>query len=226
MVAMANGIHESLQALAFPIDKLDLLPGNPRKGDVDSVVRSYKKFGQRKPIVARMRPDSDVAEVLAGNTQLKAARRLEWDSIAVVLVDDDDATAAGFALADNRTHDLGEYLDEELAAMIAMVSDDAELLDASGYDLADEQELLEAISGSLDLDEFDMDGLDDGDRDEPAEPTRRKPEPIIQYTIIFDNEVQQQRWFAFMKWLKRRSSEDTIASRLDEFLQEFGPEEE
>lgn len=222
---MANGIHESLQSLAFPIDKLDLLPGNPRKGDVDSVVRSYKKFGQRKPIVARMRPDSDVAEVLAGNTQLKAARRLEWDAIAVVLVDDDDATAAGFALADNRTHDLGEYLDEELAAMIAMVSDDSELLDASGYDLADEQELLEAISGSMDLDDFDMDGLDDNDREEPAEPTRRKPEPIIQYTIIFDNEEQQQRWFSFMKWLKRNSSQDTIASRLDEFLQEHSPEE-
>jgi hypothetical protein len=224
MVAMANGIHESLQSLAFPIDKLDLLPGNPRKGDVDSVVRSYKKFGQRKPIVARMRPNSDIAEVLAGNTQLKAARRMEWDAIAVVLVDDDDATAAGFALADNRTHDLGEYLDEELAAMLAIVSDDAELLDASGYDLADEQELLEAISGAMDDDDFDMDGLDDAE-DAPAEPTRRKPEPIIQYTIIFDNEVQQQRWFSFMKWLKRNSDQDTIASRLDEFLQENTPEE-
>ena len=221
-----HNIHESLLPLAFPIDKLELLPGNPRKGDVDSVVKSYEKFSQRKPIVARMRPDSDIAEVLAGNTQLKAARRLEWDSIAVVLVDDDDAMVVGFALADNRTHDLGEYLDEELAAMIAMVSDDSELLDASGYDLADEQELLEAISGSMDLDEFDMEGIDEGDSDEPTEPTRRKPEPIIQYTIIFDNETQQQRWFSFMKWLKRNSDQDTIASRLDEFLQEHSPEED
>lgn len=220
---MANGIHESLLPLAFPIGKLEQLPGNPRKGDVDSVVKSYKKFGQRKPIVARMRPDSDIAEVLAGNTQLKAARRLEWDKIAVVLVDDDDATAAGFALADNRTHDLGEYLDEELAAMLAMVSSDNELLDASGYDLADEQELLEAISGAMD-DDFDLDDLG-GEDEGPSEPTRRKPEPIIQYTIIFDNEVQQQRWFSFMKWLKRSSDQDTIASRLDEFLQEHTPEE-
>ena len=220
---MAHNIHESLLPLAFPIDKLELLPGNPRKGDVDSVVKSYEKFSQRKPIVARMRPDSDIAEVLAGNTQLKAARRLEWDKIAVVLVDDDDATAAGFALADNRTHDLGEYLDEELAAMIAMISDDQELLDASGYDLADEQELLEAISGGIDLDDFDM---GDGDEMEPEEPSRRKPEPIIQYTVIFDNEVQQQRWFSFMKWLKRNSDQDTIASRLDEFLQEYAPEED
>lgn len=223
---MANGIHESLLPLAFPIEKLELLPGNPRKGDVDSVVKSYQTFGQRKPIVARMRPNSDVAEVLAGNTQLKAARLLEWDKIAVVLVDDDDATAAGFALADNRTHDLGEYLDEELAAMIAMVSDDFELMDASGYDLADEQEILERLAGDIEDDDFDMGDLDGGAQDEEPEPSRRKPEPIIQYTIIFDNDEQQQRWFSFMKWLKRNSEMDTIASRLDEFLQEHSPGEE
>lgn len=215
MYAMANRIHESLQPLAFPIDKLELLPGNPRKGDVDSVVKSYEKFGQRKPIVARMRPDSDIAEVLAGNTQLKAARRLEWDSIAVVLVDDDDATAAGFALADNRTHDLGEYLDEELAAMIAMVEDDDELLDASGYDLMDMEDIMARIAGEEDSLQFEDD--DDTISDEPQEP-KRAPQPIIQYAIIFDNEGQQQRWFAFVRWLKSNFDADTLAGRLDEFL--------
>lgn len=201
--------------MAFPIDKLELLPGNPRKGDVDSVVKSYEKFGQRKPIVARMRPDSDIAEVLAGNTQLKAARRLEWDSIAVVLVDDDDATAAGFALADNRTHDLGEYLDEELAAMIAMVEDDDELLDASGYDLMDLEDIMARIAGEEESLEFEDE--DDTISDEPQEP-KRAPQPIIQYAIIFDNEGQQQRWFAFVRWLKANFDADTLAGRLDEFL--------
>jgi hypothetical protein len=213
---MANGIHESLQSLAYPIEKLELLPGNPRKGDVDSVVKSYKKFGQRKPIVARMRPDSDVAEVLAGNTQLKAARRLEWDKIAVVLVDDDDATAAGFALADNRTHDLGEYLDEELAAMIAMVEDDDELLDASGYDLMDMEDIMSRIAGDEDSG-VQFEDEDDTLSDEPQEP-KRAPQPIIQYAIIFDNEGQQQRWFAFVRWLKSNFDADTLAGRLDEFL--------
>lgn len=210
-----HNIHESLLPLAFPIDKLELLPGNPRKGDVDSVVKSYEKFSQRKPIVARMRPDSDIAEVLAGNTQLKAARRLEWDSIAVVLVDDDDATAAGFALADNRTHDLGEYLDEELAAMIAMVEDDDELLDASGYDLMDLEDIMARIAGEEESLEFEDE--DDTISDEPQEP-KRAPQPIIQYAIIFDNEGQQQRWFAFVRWLKANFDADTLAGRLDEFL--------
>lgn len=214
MSGMANGIHESLLSLAFPIDKLELLPGNPRKGDVDSVVKSYETFGQRKPIVARMRPDSDFAEVLAGNTQLKAARRLEWDMIAVVLVDDDDATAAGFALADNRTHDLGEYLDEELAAMISMVEDNDTLLDASGYDLMDMEDIMARIAGEEGV-QFEDD--DDTLSDEPAEP-RRAPLPIIQYAIIFDNEGQQQRWFGFVRWLKANFEADTLAGRLDEYL--------
>lgn len=208
-------IAEDLLPLAFPVDQLNLLPGNPRKGDVDSVVASLEKFGQRKPIVARRIPGEDGGEVLAGNTTLKAARRLEWTEIAVVWTDDDDATAAGFALADNRTHDLGEYLDDELAAMIQRIEDDDELLDASGYDLMDLDDLMSSIAGEEPNFEFED---DDGTlNDEPAEP-KRAPSPVIQYAIIFDDEGQQQKWFAFVRWLKSNFEADTLAGRLDEFL--------
>lgn len=208
-------IAEDLLPLAFPVDQLNLLPGNPRKGDVDSVVASLEKFGQRKPIVARRIPGEERGEVLAGNTTLKAARRLEWTEIAVVWTDDDDATAAGFALADNRTHDLGEYLDEELAAMIQRIEDDDELLDASGYDLMDMDDIMARIAGEEPNYEFEDD--DDTIGDEPAEP-KRAPSPVIQYAIIFDDESQQQKWFAFVRWLKSNFEADTLAGRLDEFL--------
>lgn len=214
-------ILEDLLPLLHPIDKLELLPGNPRSGNVESVMASYRQFGQRKPIVARLRKGSEIGEVLAGNTQLKAARKLGWTHIAVAWTEDDDVTAAGYALADNRTSDLGEYLDEELAAMITMVEDHEEILDATGYDLMDLEDIMARIAG--DDPDFDLD-LDDDDfnpnEGEPEEPKQKQsPRPVIQYAIIFDSEEQQQRWFAFVRWLKTQYPDgETMAERLDAFL--------
>ena len=125
-------IAEDLRPLAQPIDLLKLLPGNPRRGDVEAVMRSYDRFGQRKPIVARRD-----GTVIAGNHQLQAAQRLGWSHIAVVWTDDDDLTAKAFALADNRTADLGAYDDADLRALIESVAIDPELLAAASYSLDD-----------------------------------------------------------------------------------------
>jgi ParB-like chromosome segregation protein Spo0J len=139
---MESGIHPDLASLATPIDSLSSMPGNPRKGDVAAVARSYAQFGQRKPIVVRREGDGGI--VLAGNHQLAAARQLGWDKIAVVWVEDDDLTARAFSLADNRTGDLGSYDDDLLAEMLAVVAVDPELLAAAGYsekDLRSTQDL-------------------------------------------------------------------------------------
>lgn len=122
-------IIDALEPLAVPVDTLTLLPGNPRRGDVDAVARSLEQFGQRKPIVAK----AD-GTVIAGNHTLQAARQLGWDTIAVVRVDDDDTTAKAFALADNRTAELGGYDEQALADLIREVGDvDAEMLAATGW---------------------------------------------------------------------------------------------
>lgn len=99
-------IVPALESLQVPIDDVHQLPGNPRRGDVDAVAASLQRFGQRKPIVAR----AD-GTITAGNHTWQAAKQLGWDSIAVVRIDDDDATASAFALADNRTAELGSYDD-------------------------------------------------------------------------------------------------------------------
>jgi DNA modification methylase len=122
-----------LTRLAFPVDSLTPLPENPRQGDVDAVARSYATFGPRKPIVARREGQGGI--VIAGNHQLAAARRLGWTHIAVVWVDDDDITAKAFALADNRTADLGTYDETDLLAMLQAVHDaDMDLFAATAYD--------------------------------------------------------------------------------------------
>jgi DNA modification methylase len=131
-------IAEPLRPLARPITDFRLLDGNPRRGDVESVKRSLRRFGQRKPIVVR-----EDGTVEAGNTTLKAALELGWSEIAVAAFGDDDATAKAFALADNRTSELGSF---DLAALAAMAVDvqaaDPELLEAASYSEADLNALL------------------------------------------------------------------------------------
>ena len=125
-------IADDLTTLAYPVEKLKHLDGNPRKGNVEAVKKSYEKFGQRKPIVA-----TKDGEVISGNHQLAAARELGWNKIAVVFTDDDELTAKAFALADNRTADLGTYDDDLLADMLGSVSSDLELLEATSFDEKD-----------------------------------------------------------------------------------------
>jgi ParB family chromosome partitioning protein len=134
-------IAPDLASLAAPIDDLKPLPGNPRRGNVDAVARSLARFGQRKPVVAR--PDGTI---IAGNHTWAAARKLGWAEIAVVRVADDDTEAFAFALADNRTAELGGYDQESLAAMLAEVADTDALL-ATGYTAEDVAALLATTDG-------------------------------------------------------------------------------
>ena len=150
-----NNIHHSLQSLAINIDKLSFLEGNPRQGDIEAVAKSYKQFGQRKPIVATTNH-----VVIAGNHQLAAARQLGWDEIAVVITDDDELTAKAFALADNRTAELGSYDGDLLADLLSEVSSVPELMDSTGF---------------TEDDLFDLIGFDDESEEEeeievPLEP--------------------------------------------------------
>ncbi len=129
-------IIDDLIPLAAKIEELKPWGKNPRKGNVDAVMRSLAKFGQRKPIVA----NRSTREVIAGNHTFEAAKRLGWKQIAVVWVDDDEKTATAFALADNRTQDLGYYDEEALEELIASL-DEQDLLIASGY--ADDMDIPE-----------------------------------------------------------------------------------
>lgn len=101
-------IAEPLRRFATPLSELHQLKGNPRRGDVDAVARSLDRFGQRTPILYRVERKKKV--VYAGNHRLQAAEKLGWNMIAAVDVSDMSAQEAkAFALADNRTSDLGTY---------------------------------------------------------------------------------------------------------------------
>jgi DNA modification methylase len=139
-------IPEDLRSLIQPLDSLVELPGNPRQGDVDAVAKSLSRFGQRKPIVVRR---SDRV-IIAGNHTWKAAQQLGWSDIAALLVDDDEATAQAFALADNRTAELGTYDEDLLLDLIRQVGEaDASLLLDTGWSEEAVRDLIESIDPGL-----------------------------------------------------------------------------
>jgi hypothetical protein len=139
--------------LAVDITTLYELPGNHRKGDVDAVARSYAAFGQQRPIIVQRRGPKTV--VIDGSRQLKAARQLGWDRIAVSPFKVKDAKtgrvragtvaeADAYVPAVNRTADLGVYDDVLLAKMIESISHDADLSAAASYSHDDLLALLHA----------------------------------------------------------------------------------
>lgn len=218
---MIANIAEDLLPLAFPIEKLRLLPGNPKRGNVEEVAKSYEAYGQLKPIVVRKDSETDEGgTVLAGNTQLQASRKLEWTHIAVVWADSlDDKKAIGFALADNSTADMGTYDTENLIEKIEFVMDDPDIY--TGYDNDNLNDFYETIKeDEIILPSFS--GDDDDDDSDLDPPTRVPGNPVVQYAIIFDDDDQQQVWFKFIRWLKQQyPDKETVAERLTYYLETF-----
>lgn len=129
-----NKIHSSLESMAFPIEQLVHLDKNPRKGNVDAIAASYEEFGQVKPIVAKKNEDG-TATIVAGNHQVMAAKQLGWDKIAVVFIEGDDKHAIAYALADNRTMELGYTDDDMLQKLLTEVSEEySDLWTGLGWD--------------------------------------------------------------------------------------------
>ena len=137
--------------MKISITDLSLDPKNARKHsarNLEAIAASLLKFGQRKPLVVHR------GVVLAGNGTLEAARSLGWTKIDVAEVPDDwdMDTAKAYALADNRTAELAEWDESELA-----------------------KQLLELVDADWDIEElgFDIPALADiepGDEDEIPEP--------------------------------------------------------
>ena len=131
---MTHNIHEDLVGQAMSIDDLTPWQANPHKGDVPAIMASYRQFGQMKAIVARDNEDGTFT-IVAGNHQAEAAVRLGWTEIAVTKFKGTMKEAVAFALADNRTTQLGSddpVLLQE--AIVDVVDQFPEVFDALGWD--------------------------------------------------------------------------------------------
>jgi len=119
-----------LRVVKVNIDSLRLDPDNARKHsdkNLDAIAGSLKRFGQRKPIVV-----TGANIVIAGNGTLEAAKKIGWSQIVVAYVPADWSfeQARAYALADNRTAELGEWDNDKLAMQLIE-------LDSVGWELND-----------------------------------------------------------------------------------------
>lgn len=130
----AANIHPSILGLAIDIDLLQPMQRNPRIGNVESIVASYSEFGQVKPIVVMPSNDGKFS-VIAGNHQLLAAKKLGWQKIAAIVYDVDESRGHAFALADNRTTELGNTDQGVVLELMSEISSEyQDLLLGLGWD--------------------------------------------------------------------------------------------
>lgn len=218
MIKAPDYIADDLIPLAVPIDNLSQLPGNYRRHDIDKIKKALVRYKQRKPVtVQRASIDPNgfgIGIITAGNGTWQAAKELGWTHIAATFYDESDESALGWALTDNRTHDLGSDNEELLSEALKRLENDSELLAAIGYAPSDLAELADRVTPKR---------PEPGDEDETQEgggnPQRPPGNPVVQYQIIFSSEEQQQVWFKFVRFLKRTIDGDTVSDRLTEFLE-------
>jgi len=140
---------------------LKLDPNNARQHDdinLEAISKSLDRFGQQKPIVINK---SNV--VIAGNGTLMAAKKLDWQEIAVVVAPETwtEAEAKAYAIADNRTHELSKWDNEQLLDTISELPD--ELILAAGFSQETLDELLKTWSETPDLGDLLDEGSDSGE---------------------------------------------------------------
>lgn len=215
-----ENIATDLHPLAVPIEWISPLPGNPRRGKVEAIAKSYARFGQRKPIVVNKTGEVDghpIGVSEAGNHQMLAAQSMDWEYIAVVWVDDDDATAKAFSLADNQLHDIGEYdtpLLAEFVADVATTSDGIAMLADAGFG-ADQ---LSSLIRSTQTPASTSTG---GEAPEPT-PGIGLGTPVISTTIVFETGEQQQAWYGLIRWLRTNYPDaETTGERIALYVNDY-----
>lgn len=114
------------------IASLEPFPGNPRRGDVASVMGSLGQFGQKKLSVV-----VDGKRIVAGHHVVLAATELGWTHVAATPVEFiSEEEQRGFMLADNRTSDLGSYDRQQLVEHMKILAE-ADSLAGTGYSTDD-----------------------------------------------------------------------------------------
>lgn len=241
-----HNVHESLLSFLVPIKDLTPLPNNPRKGDINAIAASYKEFGQLRPILF-VEEDGDKT-IVAGNHQYFAAKdKLKWTHIAAMDSSLEPQKAIAFALADNRTSELGttdeDILYEHLIGVAGDMPEFFEELGWSDFDIAAMEPAIPTpedelppnqgweppviLSDTEEDEEGELHYTGDDEKDvvlQGSDGLSSAPKKaIVQYTIVFDDPAQQTRWYHFLRWMKERPDDyagTTTAAQLHAFLGE------
>jgi DNA modification methylase len=130
----------------WAIDRVKPYEKNPRtlpEKAVQKVAGSLKTFGFQKPIVV-----DEAGVVIAGHVVLKAAQQAGFSRVPVLISTLDAKAAKAYRLADNRTAQETDWLED-------LLKDELTALDEDGFDLAalgfDDRELQKLMSDDEEL---------------------------------------------------------------------------
>jgi len=162
------------------VDSLTPDPENAREHsdrNIEAIKKSMAKFGQQKPIVI-----SEDNVILAGNGFWTAAKALGWEDIAAVRSTLEGAKATAYAIADNKTGELGGWDYDRLADQMREFN--RQLQEATGF--AD----------------FEMESLlkEDWEAPEPSDAQQSEgggsaaTEWLGRFILTYRDETEKQMW--------------------------------
>lgn len=131
--ASLDHIHEALRFLAVPIESLVPDPDNTKKhsdASLQGIAESLRQYGQDQPLIVQ----KSGRIVRKGNGRLQAAKNLGWTHIAAAILDDDELTAIGRSIADNRSAEFSAWNLGKLVESLRRIEKEKQLnLQAVGF---------------------------------------------------------------------------------------------
>lgn len=156
--------EEALRVEYLPLDEVITWDRNPKDHALDQIGKSIGRFGFVQPLILDERAQRLVAGHgrLAALSQMRAAgerppKRVRVDLTGRWLVPvirgisfNSDAEAGAYAVADNRLVEIGGWQHDKLSELLQeFMEEDQSLLEATGYDSADLDDLLKDLEGGV-----------------------------------------------------------------------------
>ena len=188
--------NKELKIVTRTLEELKPYPQNAKEHpqeQVDKIAESIVQYGYCDPII--ISKDNDI---IAGHGRYLALQQLKRKDAPCVLMEDlTPEQVRGLRIAHNRVAESGTNL-ENLRLEFQQI-DVKEIF--TGYSPVEIQ---------LIVDPPVLKGDD----------SKGTGEPVISFTIVFDDQKQQDDWFAFIRHLKANEAEGTVASKIMSFLQD------
>jgi hypothetical protein len=200
--------HEKIEVTYTNITDINPAEYNPRTISDDEFTKLKKgleEFGIVDPLIA----NKDMT-LIGGHQRLKAAKELGWSEVPVIILDVDKAQEKALNLALNKLK--GEWDYGKLTSLLKELDDLPDFdIELTGFDVIEATEITELMN--VDASAILNDG---GFGDDPGatDPAKTRG-TIFQYSIIFQDEDEQQIWHQWLKDIKDKHPDlPTISERI------------
>lgn len=192
------------EVVEIPISDLKPFPHNPTTHSDDQIailVASIQEYGFRGSITV-----DETHTILAGHGRVEAAKLAGIDKLPCMVVENlTSAQKQGYVIADNKIASMAGLDVAILEMAIDNLIDENFDIDLTGYKEWEIAQLLE--------DEKEGSGGTGNDQGNGS------GGPVVSITLVFDNEQQKEKWYAFLRILKQQYPDAlTAAQRLVEHI--------